>query len=448
MPHAPRLTAAMCAHGRSLGDPRLAPDGGRLAFLAGGGGRARLVVLDAHGGPEVVLTSDPPPVRAGAHGGGVFDWTPDGRALVYAAVDGCLWLQGADGGPPRQISDRGPAFSPAVAPDGSRVAYVVDAHHVAVARLDPGGPWPARLSVGADFCFDPAWSPDGEWVAWHEWDVPAMPWDDSRIVARPATAATGAAGAGEVVTVAGGRGRQPTAVSQPRWSPDGTRLGFLCDAGGWLNLWVAPGHLNGRAHPLLLEPHEHGGPAWGPGQRSWAWSPDGSAVALCRNQDGFGSLQLVDAATGAAHRLATGVHGGLSWAGQRLAAVRSDATTPTEVVCYLGADLGRRRTLAVGPVAGLATGSSPPTLVRWRGEDGGEVPGRLHRPTRPALGDPPPLLAWVHGGPTGQAEAGFDPRLAYWLDRGWAVLVPDHRGSTGHGRAFAQALAGRWGELD
>ena len=31
---------------------------------------------------------------------------------------------------------------------------------------------------------------------------------------------------------------------------------------------------------------------------------------------------------------------------------------------------------------------------------------------------------------------------------GWNVLVPDHRGSTGHGRAYQQALTGRWGELD
>jgi dipeptidyl aminopeptidase/acylaminoacyl peptidase len=40
------------------------------------------------------------------------------------------------------------------------------------------------------------------------------------------------------------------------------------------------------------------------------------------------------------------------------------------------------------------------------------------------------------------------PRLAYWRAQGWNVLVPDHRGSTGHGRAYQQALRGRWGELD
>jgi dipeptidyl aminopeptidase/acylaminoacyl peptidase len=42
----------------------------------------------------------------------------------------------------------------------------------------------------------------------------------------------------------------------------------------------------------------------------------------------------------------------------------------------------------------------------------------------------------------------WNPRIAYWVDAGWAVLVPDHRGSTGHGRDHVQAMAGRWGELD
>jgi dipeptidyl aminopeptidase/acylaminoacyl peptidase len=40
------------------------------------------------------------------------------------------------------------------------------------------------------------------------------------------------------------------------------------------------------------------------------------------------------------------------------------------------------------------------------------------------------------------------PRLTFWRSRGWHVLVPDHRGSTGHGRAYQQALHGRWGQLD
>jgi dipeptidyl aminopeptidase/acylaminoacyl peptidase len=42
----------------------------------------------------------------------------------------------------------------------------------------------------------------------------------------------------------------------------------------------------------------------------------------------------------------------------------------------------------------------------------------------------------------------FNRKLAWFLDRGWAVLVPDYRGSTGWGRAYTQALRHRWGDGD
>jgi len=60
----------------------------------------------------------------------------------------------------------------------------------------------------------------------------------------------------------------------------------------------------------------------------------------------------------------------------------------------------------------------------------------------------PPLLVSVHGGPTSQSERGFNASNAYFLDRGWATLVVNYRGSTGHGRAYAQALRGNWGLHD
>src|SRR5205807_7936895 len=83
--------------------------------------------------------------------------------------------------------------------------------------------------------------------------------------------------------------------------------------------------------------------------------------------------------------------------------------------------------------------------VSWSSADGLQIPARLYRPD---TAGPPPLLCWIHGGPTDQWPVEWRPRISFWLDRGWAVLVPDHRGSTGHGRAFTQALAGRWGEAD
>ncbi len=55
---------------------------------------------------------------------------------------------------------------------------------------------------------------------------------------------------------------------------------------------------------------------------------------------------------------------------------------------------------------------------------------------------------WLHGGPTDQWQVSFMPRIAHWRAQGWSIVVPDHRGSTGHGRTYQQALRGQWGILD
>ena len=430
----PRVTAAMCAFGRTLSEPRLSPDGTRLAYLVNVFGRGQLVVVDVAGGPETVVTSGPPPRPAAAYGGGAFDWTPDGGALVYAATDGALWRVDAAGGAPEQVVAKQPAGSiaaPAVSPDGTQVAFVVDQHHIGVTAID-GESWPTRLSTTADFCFDPSWSPDGERVVWHEWDVPDMPWDAGRIVMRDARAAS----APELV--AGGPG---LSVQQPRFSPDGAHVSYLSDETGWLNLWLDD-------KPLLEEPIEHGDPSWGLGQRSYAWSPDGERIVFCRNERGFGSVHVLDVATGDTHEAGRGVHGALSWRGASWAAVRSGARTPSQIVVYDGAST--RRTVARAPVGGFEALQLPePELVEWTSDDGAVVYGRLYRPQESATGtDPPPLIVWIHGGPTSQTQVVWNNRLPFFLDRGWAVLFPDHRGSTGHGRAYAQAMAGGWGDID
>jgi dipeptidyl aminopeptidase/acylaminoacyl peptidase len=458
----------MCARGRVIAEPKLSPDGERIAFAVTAFGRGSIVIVPAGGGAEEVLTADPPAAPVAAYGGGIFDWVPPGDRLVYVGADGLLYLQACAGGPARPVVTVGPVAAPAVAPDGTRVAFVRDGKDVAVAWLDEDGPWPVRLSAGADFAFDPAWAPDGRSVAWQEWDVPAMPWDDSRIVVAPAHGPELGRAKPSALPVPA-----PAAVSQPRFSPDGSTLSFLCDAEGWLNLWRAElrDGTPTDVRPVLVEQSEHGGPSWGPGERSYAWSPDSRQIVLCRNERGFGMLCLLDVATGQVRELSRGVFMGLSWtgAGGTIAAIRTGARTPNQLVVLdptiSPTQLQERpapTVVARGPVAGFeAAGLVEPDVVEWEGDDvpglGRTVQGRLYRAARPpaeaesaesAAGSTNPLLVWIHGGPTGQNQVVFNARVAYFLDRGCNVLQVDHRGSTGWGRAYAQALRGEWGRLD
>jgi dipeptidyl aminopeptidase/acylaminoacyl peptidase len=253
-----------------------------------------------------------------------------------------------------------------------------------------------------------------------------MPWTGSRIAVRRPD--------GTVGVVAGGPG---VAVGQPPWSSSG-RHGHVSDeADGWSNL-VADGR------PVAAEPHEHGRPSWGPGVRTWCWSPDGSQAAVCRNEDGFGRLVLLPSG----RELGKGWHWGLSWVGHRIVAVRSGARTPTQLVVYevdLPEPALARTTLAHTAVAGWDAVDLPEPVLR---RTAGGVPYRLFRPPGAADGARPPLLCWIHGGPNDQRLVAFHARFAYWLDRGWAIVDVDHRGSTGHGRAHERAIHHGWGEVD
>jgi dipeptidyl aminopeptidase/acylaminoacyl peptidase len=428
-----------------------------VAWVEGFGPRADVVVAPADGSaPPAVVTAEAGAASIGSYGGGVWCWVGSDHLAVVDA-DRRLVLVASDGGPVRVLSDQGRAGAPAPSPDGAAIAFVLerdDACDVVVVPVVVGaaGRGPVRVSH-ADYAWDPAWAPDGSALAWHEWDLAGMSWDGSRIVVADPDGSRAA-------VVAGGEG---TSVGQPRFSPDGGALAYVSDATGWCNVWVADAAGRGAA-PILAEELEHAEPAWGPGQRSFAWSPDGTAVALCRNEGGFGRL-VVTTRTGASRAIAKGWHHGLDWGGGGIVAVRSGARTAPAVTVVDPAkrDPAKRdpakgdpakegrRVLACGAPSGFrAAGLAEPESVSWPGRDGGTVHGLLLRPEHSARGDgtAPPVLVDLHGGPTGQAGVQWKPLHQYFVTRGWAVLAPDPRGSTGYGRAYTQALAGRWGVLD
>ena len=75
-----------------------------------------------------------------------------------------------------------------------------------------------------------------------------------------------------------------------------------------------------------------------------------------------------------------------------------------------------------------------------------------YAPTNPGYrGTPntlPPLIAFVHGGPTSLSSASLRSGIQYWTSRGFAAVDVNYGGSSGYGRAYRQELNGNWGVVD
>jgi dipeptidyl aminopeptidase/acylaminoacyl peptidase len=431
----------MVARSRGVGEPRVAPEGGGFfGWIESFDGRNDLVLARTDGNaPPAVVTADVELSPLGAYGGGTWCFGPDATVFAASATGALFRLRRDGGGLVASYPVDGRAYAPAVAPGGRHVACTVerdDACEIVLFDLEASRPRPTVVSLGADYAWDPAWSVGGD-LAWHEWDLSGMSWDASRIARRDTE--------GTVRTVAGDDG---VSVGQPRFSPDGGRLAYLCDATGYWNVWVARAD-GTNARPLREEPHDHGEPAWGPGQRSFAWSPDGRAIAWCRNELGFGRLVAGAVRGRAVRELARAWHRGIDWGDAAIVAARAGACTPVQIAAY-DPSSRTRRVLARGPVAGFeACGLVEPEPIHWSSRRA-TVHGLLYRPVGSALGHgtKPPLYVHVHGGPTDQCVADWNARIAFWVSRGWAVLAPNYRGSTGYGRRYWKALEERWGVRD
>jgi dipeptidyl aminopeptidase/acylaminoacyl peptidase len=91
------------------------------------------------------------------------------------------------------------------------------------------------------------------------------------------------------------------------------------------------------------------------------------------------------------------------------------------------------------------------SVVSWKGADGTPVEGILELPAEATAGRPLPTIVHLHGGPT----AAWNYQLVYtyfgstlFSSRGYAVLSPNYRGSTGYGDRFLTDLIGRENDVE
>lgn len=88
---------------------------------------------------------------------------------------------------------------------------------------------------------------------------------------------------------------------------------------------------------------------------------------------------------------------------------------------------------------------SPMKAVRYPSSDGLMIPAYLTTP-KGQKAEKLPLVVMPHGGPWARDSWGYDSYAQFLANRGYAVLQPNFRGSTGYGKAFLDAGNREWGD--
>ncbi len=57
-------------------------------------------------------------------------------------------------------------------------------------------------------------------------------------------------------------------------------------------------------------------------------------------------------------------------------------------------------------------------------------------------------MLYIHGGPNGQDDHGFDSTHQWFAANGYVVLAPNYRGSSGRGATFQKAIHKDWGHFE
>jgi len=391
------------------------------------------------------------------YGGGDFTVS---HGSVYFVSGGRLYQQLLSGSEAQPITpEGGECSSPSVSPDGKEVMYVHSTEGTDVLALvdTQGNDQPVQLNEGHDFYMQPCWHPQGHQIAWVAWDHPSMPWDSSALYLGKLDSEKGTLRLTSQEIVAGELAGN-TGIFQPTFSPDGRHLSYLSNENGWFNLyWLDLS--SGKKELLVGEEAEYGGPAWIQGLRTQAWTADGKSLYLLRVKDGFTSLVRFDLQRRELQQIQGEVQQytslsqiALSPQAERIALIASSPISPSRIASV--SPQGEVKIHRASSSKQLSEDFfSRPQSLRWNVETGSPVAhcyGLYYPPSHPEFesSGPPPTIIKIHGGPTSHYASNYSPDTQFFVSRGLAVLELNHRGSSGYGKAYMDALKGTWGVID
>ncbi len=437
---AKRLQLGDLAAIRPAGAGTWSPDGTRIAyFMANQDGGVELWTVSPEGPATARLIDSGPIDPEGAEGTDRRDvlggpqWSPDGRQIAYTAPGRragtrSVWLLPSEGGVPVEVPDdhRGSDRTPRWSPDGKRLAFIETMYgrdDICVAGLEE--PIPLQLTYDRWDNQEPAWSPDGTRIVYisQRSDVDCY--------------------SNNLFLIALDSGSHPVRLTDddhsndrcPRWSPDGTRLVFVSNRGGHDDIWTIAAD-GSDVRQLTRTQQDAGDPQW---------SADGRWILYTQFRNGDVDLLAMPADGGTPVTVASGgenVSPRWSPDGRTILFNRSGPSEPGDlwIVGWTGREIAgepRRLTRVAGDRIDDITFVAPRN-VSFTSSDGSVICALLY----PGVSDtdqPGPGIVYVRGGPNAVNYNGWVPQLQFFAQRGYTILVPDYRGSTGYGKSFMEA---------
>ena len=420
--------------------PVWSPDGSRILFSSGLSDSG-LMTIDPRGGFPVR-------VPAGVGTAGHFlassetRWSPDGKWISFiSSKSGSpeLWLWSVADGQEIQLTDLGGRVnSMSWSPDGTWIAFADDRYgnydiwRVAVPEGDV-----QRLTHQDRYEVFPTWTPDSKHILYVRLDER---WADHEVLEMPASGGESRLVVEDTDFFDYGAG---TKFGYPRVSPDGQTVLFPSHRSGWINYWVVP-RSGGEPRPIAPEEAD---------QTEAKWSPDGQQILYISNHNGTHELRVIPASGGAPRTLVapqTGVVAKPEWSpdGTRISYTLETPTTPEDLYVVSVANGQSTQLTHSMPAGQLEEQLVVPEKITYPSTDGLTISAYLYKPVHAQPGERFPGILWIHGGPTSQFNDTFQQHVQFFVQRGYVVLLPNIRGSSGYGKAFEDANNPCWGHCD
>ena len=372
--------------------------------------------------------------RVYEYGGGSFCLSDDGVVFVNES-DQQLYRQALHTNAPQALTQGTCRYGDVQCADGHVLAVEEDAHQHRLVSINLHSLERQVLAQGADFYAAPTLSPNSQRLAWIEWSRPHQPWTCTRLM----LAERQADGRWSAARCVAGEHAEES-LQQPRFDQH-NRLYCLTDRAGFWQPW---GECHEGLAALPSAAADHAPAPWQLGGSTWLPLGENGYLASW-TQEGFGRLGL-RTADGALEEL-TGNY----------SRFRSLALDDEFIYCIAASPVSPSAVIAINrrdhQVKVLAGGFAPlppeqisrPQTLRYPSGDG-EAYGFFYPTMHGEI--KPPLVVFIHGGPTSACYPMLDPRIQYWTQRGFAVADLNYRGSSGYGREYRQALHLKWGEVD